>query len=1193
MKILSIRLKNLASLAGEQFIDFEIEPLHSAGLIAIIGRTGAGKSTILDAMCLALYNKIPRLKEGDGKLKDVDGSDILSNSPVNILRRGTASGFAELCFVAQDQKIYSVRWEIKRAREQHQGKLQSIQRSLKCLTDGVVIADKVKAVEQHILQITQLSFEQFTRAVLLAQSEVTAFLKARDNERGELLEYLTNSAIFAKIGQLAYERTKQITNQRKELENVLGHIQVLSEDQLSTLTKNYQEIQAHHLQLEQQSNAFKVKQQWFTQQHQIHQDLLIQQKIYDEKCAEFNVLEPDRQLLAQLEIFSDIRPKVYQQQELLEHQKSFDQQFNAQQQQFTTLNHDFQQEKQQFELVEQTFSDLQMFEDKYQTELNGVRKSIQEREYIAEEYKLCKKKINDISIQQQPLIKQNQQLNIHLTQLQSQQKQFEQRLKADQNFAKLDVSLTAHIQQVQQFIQYYQDIEKKIGSVAAAKQQLSTHQSELQQIEQKHGSSVQLEQQIEKYSHERENKQLALQKLSQISDHFLRYVDVLNEQNALITQAQQFQNQLEQLTHSLKDSEQHYASAKTEREKIQKVLQQQRFLHSENIVNLRQALQDNEPCSVCGSTEHPYRVDHDQLSNALFKLQQQQEASALLDEKKCFDIWQKNQQQFTQVKTTHEQIQTSENTVQQRLDQLKTQIENSLMAIDIAVDATLPFTDYFEKIKQHIVQYQDDITQLNTLIAGHQKCLKQVRQLQQSIQQFSQQLDRIEYLEQNIKHIFDCQTHDGSTSQLTHAQNILSILIQRARVLTSLEQVSKDLGNTQQQLDLIQNNLQHLDNLHQEHQTLFKQIEQKGQQNTDFANQLIAKMDSQNQLKAPEWLAKHEQKFKQAQQQYQHGKHTFEQVKTKFEQFQNQMDQLKAKREHNAERLNACDADIAQWREKNLSFADTDLNQLLQLSVQEQTLRQTILNAERSLQEATSLLKVLQQRLQQHFVSQPNIDEQQLSQRVLQLDEEIQQIVEQRDQFKMQLEIHQQNLAQYQTIFEKIAAIQLQEQRWHKISSLIGDKEGKNFRNLAQQYHLDILLEYANQQLAMLSQRYVLKRLEDSLGLAIIDQDMDGEVRSVASLSGGETFLVSLALALAIANMASGLMKLDSLFIDEGFGTLDPDSLHIAMDALDRLQSQGRKVILISHVQEMHERIPVQIQVRAMGAGTSEITISG
>lgn len=185
---------------------------------------------------------------------------------------------------------------------------------------------------------------------------------------------------------------------------------------------------------------------------------------------------------------------------------------------------------------------------------------------------------------------------------------------------------------------------------------------------------------------------------------------------------------------------------------------------------------------------------------------------------------------------------------------------------------------------------------------------------------------------------------------------------------------------------------------------------------------------------------------------------------------------------------------------------------------------------------------------------------------------------------------NQNTYAKYQQQIEQIKA---EEYRWGRIYDLIGHKEGTKFQKIAQEHHLDILVEYANQQLQPLAPRYQLHRIPDSLSLAIIDLDMNSEVRPVLSLSGGETFLVSLALALAIANMASGSMKLESLFIDEGFGTLDPASLHMVMNALDHLQSQGRKVVLISHVQEMHERIPVQIQVKPVGAGASTIQIIG
>ena len=124
-----------------------------------------------------------------------------------------------------------------------------------------------------------------------------------------------------------------------------------------------------------------------------------------------------------------------------------------------------------------------------------------------------------------------------------------------------------------------------------------------------------------------------------------------------------------------------------------------------------------------------------------------------------------------------------------------------------------------------------------------------------------------------------------------------------------------------------------------------------------------------------------------------------------------------------------------------------------------------------------------------------------------------------------------------------------------------------------------------------LDRRRLLKFAGASLALLVRDQDMGGEMRSVHSLSGGETFLVSLALALGLASMASSTLKIESLFIDEGFGSLDPESLQLAMDALDGLQAQGRKVAVISHVQEMHERIPVQIQVKRQGNGLSTLEV--
>jgi exonuclease SbcC len=178
-------------------------------------------------------------------------------------------------------------------------------------------------------------------------------------------------------------------------------------------------------------------------------------------------------------------------------------------------------------------------------------------------------------------------------------------------------------------------------------------------------------------------------------------------------------------------------------------------------------------------------------------------------------------------------------------------------------------------------------------------------------------------------------------------------------------------------------------------------------------------------------------------------------------------------------------------------------------------------------------------------------------------------------------------------LLKAIEAKALVVENWAKLNDIIGSADGKKFRQIAQEYTLDVLLSYANIHLEMLSKRYLLQRIPDTLGLQVLDQDMGNEIRTVFSLSGGESFLVSLALALGLASLSSSRMQVESLFIDEGFGSLDPTTLNIAMDALERLHNQGRKVGVISHVQEMTERIPVQINVSKQNSGRSKVEVIG
>ncbi len=1198
MKILSIRLKNLASLAGEHFIDFESEPLAHAGLIAIIGKTGAGKSTILDAMCLALFNKIPRLKDSDGKLLDVDGSELLTNSPLTVLRRGTGHGFAELCFVAQDQKHYLARWEIKRARENASGKLQSVQRSLKCLTDGVVVADKTKAVETHIQQITQLSFEQFTRAVLLAQSEVTAFLKARDNERGELLEYLTNSSIFAKIGQLAFEKTKEVRLQREKLESVLGHIEIRSDEEIAELQQRFKQLQQHVQQLENEKNQFRQQQQWFEQRDKINKDIALKKQDYDLQLKAQENIAKDRYLLSQLETFAEIRPIVFQQQQLQKTLQQLAPQIQQKHHEFSTLTTQFEQQKTLYTQVETTLNQFQDFEQKHQNELTQVRKFVQERDYIAEEYKKTKIRLTQLESQQQPLIEQQQQLEQSIQNLSAQHTACLEQLKHSAQYAPLDNGLHAHIQQLKQFIQQYQKVENTLGSIQQAQTQLKQDQNTFNSLITQFGTPQQIEQRIEQQSKLKEAQQIRLNQLDAIQQKLQHYFELKNE---VLTQQNKFetvQKQAQQLEQHRKNAEQDYQAAKTEREKLQQVLQQQRLLHAENIEHLRAELKHGEACLVCGSSEHPYRDDESQISKALYALQQQQELQAIQQEQQLFQLWQKAQQQFTQSYTEQNQLQQQ---LQQLNEKVKTHdqvLQQHVSQTNIQLDFSLTEHDITTKMQSLVLQASQTQQQLEKELLQLNQANKDQHVLNQNIQNILHQLQTIEHLQQQIQHIVDCLNADDkmawSKQGLSFSQQVLHALQQRSQQLEHAESLIKQKEQINQQLNVLKTNLTGLTTQQTECAQQLKDIEIKGKQNTDAANQLIITMTGSAEIKANEWLQQHDQQRQQLQSKYQQVKQSFEQARQHFEQQKNVLEQLKAQQQQNHASWEQCKAEITNWLAQHQNFAEDQLSELLAFSsTQEQQIRNAIQQADRALSEANSALKTMQEQLNVHLQSEPNIQVEQLTELINANQEILQQTTDQRDQLKLQLEVHQQNLAKQKKFADQIQQIQQQEHRWNKISSLIGDSKGKEFRDLAQQYNLDILLEYANQQLAMLSQRYTLKRLDNSLSLAIIDHDMDGETRSVASLSGGESFLTALAISLAIANMASGSMKIESLFIDEGFGTLDASSLHMVMNALDQLQSQGRKVILISHIQEMHERIPVQIQVQPIGSGSSRIEVVG
>lgn len=212
--------------------------------------------------------------------------------------------------------------------------------------------------------------------------------------------------------------------------------------------------------------------------------------------------------------------------------------------------------------------------------------------------------------------------------------------------------------------------------------------------------------------------------------------------------------------------------------------------------------------------------------------------------------------------------------------------------------------------------------------------------------------------------------------------------------------------------------------------------------------------------------------------------------------------------------------------------------------------------------------------------------------RIQNLNNQQQELATRTGEINQALNADQQRRQQQQALFQQIEAYRREYDDIQYLNSLVGSKDGAKFRKFAQGLTLDHLVLLANQQLERLHGRYLLKRKENAgLELSVLDTWQGDIERDTKTLSGGESFLVSLALALALSDLVSHKTRIESLFLDEGFGTLDRETLDVALDALDNLNASGKMIGVISHIDAMKERIPVQLRViKKSGLGVSELS---
>jgi exonuclease SbcC len=303
MRILAIRGKNLASLADRFDVDFDAEPIRSSGIFAITGPTGAGKTTFLDAICLALFDSLPRMDTAEkgalvGRIGGDSAQQIKYDDVRGILRHGCGAGYSEVDFVGQDGRRYRSRWEVNRARGRAEGKLQFQKITLTDIDTGLIIGDKKTDTLQQIEKRIGLNFDQFRRSVLLAQGDFDTFIKADSKDRAELLERITGTEIYSRISQAAFARAKQEREVLHDLETQLGEHRPLSDEERAAAEDRAKEAKNKVDCIEAEKVAIAKAKEWYEMTARLDErvaegDVALTQALKSDQAA-----EADRTVLA-------------------------------------------------------------------------------------------------------------------------------------------------------------------------------------------------------------------------------------------------------------------------------------------------------------------------------------------------------------------------------------------------------------------------------------------------------------------------------------------------------------------------------------------------------------------------------------------------------------------------------------------------------------------------------------------------------------------------------------------------------------------------------------------------------------------------------------------------------------------------------------------------------------------------------
>ncbi|WP_296403846.1 AAA family ATPase [Psychrobacter sp.] len=1365
MRLIELRLKNLNSLKGEWHIDFSDTAFVNEGIFAITGHTGAGKTTILDAICLALYGATPRLGE------------ITSTN--DVMTRLTGECYAEVVIELNGAQ-YRCRWGQRRAYGKSDGNLQSATHEIAEVNidnpsaGDKVLEEKSSLTKKKIIELTSMDFSQFTRSILLAQGSFSAFLKAKADERADILEKITGTEIYADISKNVHEKFRIEKEELERMQAVANSLSLLDADTEAEYREMIDTFSGEQDSKKATQAGFEAQIKWLDavadlqgKQNQYQQDV---QNAEQAKLAFRTDAERLDKANKALEISNDFNQLVtYLQQ--LESVKS-DQ--NQCKQDLTEAEGQFSQNKVDLDhaiSTEQTASDQY---EKAQPEISEIRE-------LNGQILQFQQHLHDQQTRHKTLTTNIDGLNASLKTSNIEQAQLQTQLDKAIDY----LAPRSHHEQLVSHIESFHQLGKQIKSLLSnnADKALNRSQalSNLAQLSQKlktlkssqHQADAQIErkkqevdslkaqhrnllqgQTLQSLRHQQSHIDQSCQQLSDMRAQFGQIGEVTAQVQALMALLPDNQAKINKFQHRIKENELTFVRLNTEHEDkktnlelLQQVAKLEDFIH---------LLQDDEPCPLCGSLEHPYASNHPLLENTSqdgLKLSPIKElrnrigelsieikdVEKLIAEDKINLATSKNELNGYQKQLSDQLAQASKlavdsasqiatlkqllNNVSPKLVEsfnnysLVTKLNDSQKTLeahfnnpdfdkptsDISnealINAKSTADDLISLLQSVIQELASQKDSLNTVLDDNDSLMHDISQsemalkaLQDNAHSALQEINDIEteiklskqqvasneaYIESNfveieslVQSIQNLAIHYKGDDQnkwttLDTELNKFSDSITNKQVLTipesetyidtlrnycrGMQQLQKDydqqrelsqslnseisnlvtkIKGLESQLDQLQSernalstaikesqtNLQSLLNTRQTHyQKIESELNIKVPSFEDVDIDIDVNVeDKASNEEAPAYeVADIDAIDKHLRLAMDNARLALSKVRESFINNQQRIEQLKQQGlkldkviEETSEKLDQQHT-VFDGLLKDNDFADESefKDAMLERETREALAKQQ--------QQMDSYLKIAQHKLEDtsnqlaEKLANPLVEHGEdyednetvkatLTTKLSAIEFEISELNKQIGALEQKLKDNEANKANQQAQLEAIKSQQQSFAVWRNLRELIGSADGKKYRTFAQGLTFQIMVSNANTQLKKMSDRYLLTRDEENpLELNVIDDYQGGEIRSTKNLSGGEGFIISLALALGLSKMASLNMSVDSLFLDEGFGTLDEDSLDIALDTLTNLQAEGKLIGVISHVQSLKERILTQIKVEKISGGCSVISGAG